>query len=131
MVQGIQAGARWIVPALVAIGLAWYTRDALIGLFVGVVTAAVVYGAPSPTYVGVPADLIAAGPEMTAVDPQAVDADSWTVNLGGVRSGAVFGLKVAPEIIATATLFGAWYVENVLLAIFATALGVVLPASFG
>ena len=119
MVQGTQAGALSIVPALVAIGLAWYTRDALIGLFVGVVTAAVVYGALNPTYVGVPADLISAGPQMAAVDPQTADADSWTVNLGGVLLGVVFGLKVAPEIIATAPLFGAWYVENVLLAIFA------------
>nr|WP_216824719.1 hypothetical protein [Salinigranum rubrum] len=119
MVDGIQAGAISVVPALVAIALAWYTRDALIGLFVGVVTAAVAYGALNPAYVGVPADLIAAGPEVTTVNPQAEDAESWSVGAGGVLLGAVFGVKVAPEIIATAPLFGPWYVENVLLAIFA------------
>ena len=42
------------------------------------------------------------------------------MSLGGALVGAVFGLTVIPELIATAPLFeDAWYVENVLLAIFA------------
>jgi Na+/H+ antiporter NhaC len=118
MVSGISAGALSVVPALFAIALAWYTRDALIGLFVGGVVAAVVYGALNPAYVGVPADLIGAGPELAEVTPQE-DGEPWSVGAWGALLGAVFGLKVAPEIIATAPLFGAWYVENVLLAIFA------------
>ncbi|MFC3476595.1 Na+/H+ antiporter NhaC family protein [Halobacterium litoreum] len=119
MVSGVEAGALSIVPALLAIGLAWRTRDAQIGLFVGVVAAGVVYGALNPAAVGVPDDLIRAGPHVAEVSPQADDASSWSVGLGGVLLGSVFGLKVVPEIIATAPLFGPWYVENVLLAIFA------------
>jgi Na+/H+ antiporter NhaC len=119
MVQGIEAGALSLVPALVAIALAWTTRDALIGLFVGVVAAAVIYGALNPSYVGVPPDVIGAGPPLGEVTPQGEEPSPWTVSLGGVLVGALFGLKVVPEIIATAPLFGAWYVENVLLAIFA------------
>ena len=42
------------------------------------------------------------------------------MSLGGALVGAVVGLTVIPELIATAPLFDdAWYVENVLLAIFA------------
>lgn len=107
-----------VVPALVAISLAWSTRDAQIGLFIGVVVAGMVYGALNPASVGVPADLITAGPEILEVAPQG-DGDPWSVGLGGVLLGFVFGLKAVPEIIATAPLFGPWYVENVLLAIFA------------
>lgn len=97
--ETVQAGALSIVPALVAISLAWYTRDALIGLFVGVASAGVVYGSLSPAAVGVPEGLSGGG--------------------AGSLLGAVFGLKTIPTIIATAPVFGAWYVENVLLAIFA------------
>ncbi|MFB6068366.1 MAG: Na+/H+ antiporter NhaC family protein [Halobacterium sp.] len=119
MVSGIEAGALSVVPALLAISLAWKTRDAQIGLFVGVAAAAVVYGALNPAAVGVPDDLVTAGPQVAEIHPQADAASSWTVSVGGVLLGSVFGLKVVPEIIATAPLFGSWYVENVLLAIFA------------
>jgi len=119
MVQGIAAGPWSIVPALVAISLAWYTRDALIGLFVGIVVTGILIGALHPQAVGVPADLITLGGEVTTVQPQAEDAESWTTGVGGIVLGALFGLKVVPEIVATAPLFGPWYVENVLLAIFA------------
>ncbi|MFB6090567.1 MAG: Na+/H+ antiporter NhaC family protein [Halobellus sp.] len=119
MVQGIAAGPWSVVPALVAIGLAWYTRDALIGLFVGIVVTGVIIGALHPQAVGVPADLITVGGELGTVQPQSADASSWTIGVGGVVLGAIFGLKIVPEIIATAPLFGTWYVKNVLLAIFA------------
>ena len=46
--ESIQTGAWSLVPALLAIGLAWYTRDALIGLFVGVAVAGSIYGAFRP-----------------------------------------------------------------------------------
>jgi Na+/H+ antiporter NhaC len=118
MVQGIAAGPWSIVPALLAIGLAWYTRDALIGLFVGIVTAGVLLGALHPQAVGVPPDLVTAGGELGEIGPQD-DGDPWPVGVGGVVLGAVFGLKLVPEIMATAPIFGPWYVENVLLAIFA------------
>ena len=98
--ESIQAGAWSVVPALAAIGLAWYTRDALIGLFVGVASAAVVYGGLRPASVGVPGGL----------------AEGVT----GVVLGAVFGLKNVPVLVATAPLFSSsFYVENVLLAVFA------------
>lgn len=98
--ESIQAGAWSIVPALVAIGLAWYTRDALIGLFVGVASAAVIYGGLRPGTVGVPGGI----------------ADG----VAGIVLGAVFGLKNVPVLIATAPLFSStFYVENVLLAVFA------------
>ncbi|WP_232688736.1 Na+/H+ antiporter NhaC family protein [Halobacterium zhouii] len=119
MAPGIEAGVLSLVPALLAISLAWRTRDALIGLFIGVVAAGVVYGALNPSYVGVPADLVSVGPQLAEVYPQAEDGSPWTVSLGGVLLGALFGLKAVPEIIATAPLFGSWYVENVLLALFA------------
>ncbi|WP_440991312.1 Na+/H+ antiporter NhaC family protein [Haloarchaeobius baliensis] len=119
MVSGIEAGIWSVVPAIVAISLAWNTRDAQIGLFVGVVVAGMVYGALNPSAVGVPADLLAAGPELAEIHPQAEDGEPWTLSLGGAVLGLLFGLKVVPEIIATAPLFGPWYVENVLLAIFA------------
>ena len=119
MVEGIAAGPWSIVPALVAIGLAWYTRDALIGLFVGIVVTGVLVGALHPQAVGVPSDLITAGGEVATVQPQAEDGSPWTVGVGGIVLGGIFGLKLVPEIIATAPLFGEWYVMNVLLAIFA------------
>ncbi|WP_266078099.1 Na+/H+ antiporter NhaC family protein [Haladaptatus caseinilyticus] len=96
----INAGWLSIVPALLAISLAWYSRDAIIGLFVGVAGAGAVYGALKPASAGVPSDMI-----------------------GGVFGhllGAIFGLKHVPTLIATSPLFSdSWYVENVLLAIFA------------
>jgi Na+/H+ antiporter NhaC len=119
MVQGIEAGVWSVVPALLAISLAWYTRDALIGLFVGIVVTGMIYGALHPTAVGVPSDLVTVGGEFGEIGMQADDADPHTVGLGGAVLGLLFGLKIIPEIIATAPLFGAWYVENVLLAIFA------------
>ncbi|GAA0228798.1 Na+/H+ antiporter NhaC family protein [Haladaptatus pallidirubidus] len=96
----ISAGWLSVVPAVLAISLAWYSRDAIIGLFVGVASAGAVYGALKPASAGVPQDMIggAFGPTL----------------------GAIFGLKHVPTIIATSPLFSdAWYVENVLLAIFA------------
>jgi Na+/H+ antiporter NhaC len=118
MVQGIVAGAWSIVPALLAISLAWYTRDALIGLFSGIVAAGVILGALHPQAVGVPADLVTVGGDLGTVQPQD-DGDPWTIGVGGVVLGGLFGLKLVPEIMANAPMFGAWYVENVLLAIFA------------
>ncbi|WP_254545644.1 Na+/H+ antiporter NhaC family protein [Halomarina pelagica] len=98
--ESIDAGVWSLVPALVAISLAWYTRDALIGLFLGVASAGVVYGAFVPKTVGVPAG-VQTGPV-------------------GIALGALFGLKTVPQLVATAPLFSdAWYVENVLIAIFA------------
>ena len=117
--DAISAGALSLLPALVAISLAWYTRDALVGLFLGVATAGVLYGALNPTAVGVPGDLAALGPALGEISLKD-GSETWTVSLGGVVLGAVFGLKVVPTLIATAPLFSsAWYVENVLLAIFA------------
>lgn len=119
MVSGIEAGVWSLVPALIAISLAWRTKDAQIGLFIGILVAGVVYGALNPAAVGVPPDLADIGPTVAEVSPSAEDASSWTVSVGGVLLGGIFGLKIVPEIIATAPLFGPWYVENVLLAIFA------------
>ncbi|MFB6104559.1 MAG: Na+/H+ antiporter NhaC family protein [Halobacteriaceae archaeon] len=119
MVTGIEAGVLSVVPALVAIGLAWYTRDAIIGLLLGVATAGVIYGALNPAYAGVPQSLIELGPPVTEMSPAPEGEPAWQVSVGGIVLGAIFGLKIIPEIIATAPLFGAWYVENVLLAIFA------------
>lgn len=119
MVTGIEAGVLSIIPPLLAIGLAWYTRDAQIGLFIGIVLAGVIYGALNPMYAGVPQDLIDLGPEIAEMNYTTDESETWTVSLGGVILGAIFGLKIVPEIIATAPLFGPWYVENVLLAIFA------------
>ncbi|MFB6186210.1 MAG: Na+/H+ antiporter NhaC family protein [Halobacteriaceae archaeon] len=118
MVQGIDAGVFSIVPALVAISLAWYTRDALMGLFIGIVVAAITLGALHPQAVGVPSDLVTVGGKLGEVSYQNSDT-SWPIGVGGVILGMIFGLKLVPEIIATAPLFGPWYVENVLLAIFA------------
>ncbi|WP_247008637.1 Na+/H+ antiporter NhaC family protein [Halorientalis litorea] len=118
MVQGVAAGPWSIVPALLAISLAWYTRDALIGLFTGIVAAGVILGALHPQAVGVPSDLVTVGGDLGTMSPQD-DGDPWTIGVGGVVLGALFGLKLVPEIMATAPMFGAWYVENVLLAIFA------------
>ncbi|WP_246983970.1 Na+/H+ antiporter NhaC family protein [Halorientalis marina] len=118
MVQGIAAGPWSVVPALLAITLAWHTRDALVGLFVGIATAGVLLGALHPQAVGVPPDLVTAGGELGEIGPQE-DGDPWPIGVGGVVLGAVFGLKLVPEIMATAPIFGPWYVENVLLAIFA------------
>jgi Na+/H+ antiporter NhaC len=96
----IHAGVWSVVPALVAISLAWYSRDAIIGLFCGIASAGVVYGALKPASAGVPGSLVG--------------------STAGTVLGAVFGLKHVPTIIATAPLFSdSWYVENVLLAIFA------------
>jgi Na+/H+ antiporter NhaC len=98
--ESVQAGWLSVVPALIAISLAWYTRDAIIGLFLGVLSASVVYGAYVPTAVGVPEGL--------------------SGGVVGVVLGSVFGLKTLPTFVATAPLFSsAWYIENVLLAIFA------------
>jgi Na+/H+ antiporter NhaC len=98
--ESIEAGAWSLVPALLAISLAWYSREALIGLSVGVASAGPIYGAFKPAAVGVPPDVQA--------------------GVAGNLLGAVFGLKVIPTIVATSPLFSsAWYVENVLLAIFA------------
>ncbi|WP_435346096.1 Na+/H+ antiporter NhaC family protein [Haloarchaeobius sp. HRN-SO-5] len=120
-VENIEAGAWSLVPAIVAIGLAWYTRDALIGLFTGILVTGVVYGALAPTKVGVPADLTSVG-IVPRIDVAVLALGPLTfgpITLGNVL-GTVFGLKTVPTIIATAPLFAsAWYVENVLLAIFA------------
>ena len=98
--ESISAGVWSLAPALAAITLAWYSREAIVGLFAGIAVAGVVYGALSPGAVGVPAGLQAGIP--------------------GVVLGGVFGLTVIPTLVATAPLFSdAWYVENVLLAIFA------------
>jgi hypothetical protein len=118
MVQGVAAGAWSVVPALLAISLAWYTRDALIGLFAGIVAAGVILGALHPQAVGVPADLVTVGGDLGTIHTQD-DGDPWTIGVGGVVLGSLFGLKLVPEIMATAPMFGPWYVENVLLAIFA------------
>ncbi|MFC4552036.1 MULTISPECIES: Na+/H+ antiporter NhaC family protein [Halorussus] len=100
--ETIDAGVWSIVPALLAISLAWITRDAIIGLFVGIASTGPVYGAlrPAASAVGVPPDIVG-----TPLAPVV---------------GALFGLKLIPTLVATAPLFNdAWYVENVLLAIFA------------
>jgi Na+/H+ antiporter NhaC len=98
--ETIHAGVWSVVPALVAISLAWYSRDAIIGLFCGIASAGVVYGAIKPASAGVPGSMVG--------------------STTGTVLGAAFGLKHVPEIIATAPLFSdPWYVENVLLAIFA------------
>ncbi|RRJ33483.1 Na+/H+ antiporter NhaC family protein [Halocatena pleomorpha] len=97
--ETINAGVWTLIPPLLAIGLAWYIRDALIGLFAGIVGAGVVYGAHTPVAVGVPEGL--AG------------------GLSGVVLGGVMGLTAVPTLIATAPLFNdPWYVENVLIALF-------------
>src|SRR6056297_2357966 len=98
----INAGIWSILPALLAISLAWATRDALIGLFVGIASTGPIYGAlnPSADAVGVPPDFVG--------------------TTAGNALGAIFGLKLVPTLVATAPVFNsAWYVENVLLAIFA------------
>jgi Na+/H+ antiporter NhaC len=98
--ETITTGPWSLVPALAAISLAWYTRDALIGLFVGVVSAAVIYGAFRPATVGVPDGLVA-GPLETFL-------------------GGIFGLTAVPTLIANAPLFSStFYVKNVLIALFA------------
>ncbi|WP_435333542.1 Na+/H+ antiporter NhaC family protein [Haloarchaeobius sp. TZWWS8] len=98
--EQIDAGVWSVVPALVAISVAWYTREALIGLFLGVFVTGSIYGALSPGAVGVPSNL--------------------TGGAAGHLLGAVFGLKTIPTLIATAPLFGGeWYIKNVLLALFA------------
>lgn len=97
--ETINAGVWTLVPPLLAIGLAWYIRDALVGLFVGIVGAGIVYGAHVPTAVGVPEGL--AG------------------GISGIVLGGVMGLTAVPTLIATATLFNdPWNVENVLVALF-------------
>ncbi|EMA55316.1 MULTISPECIES: Na+/H+ antiporter NhaC family protein [Halococcus] len=98
--ESIAAGPWSLLPALLAIALAWYTRDALIGLFVGIAGGAVVYGAFRPGLVGVPDGLVG--------------------ELPGTVLGGVLGPTVIPELIATSALFAdPWYVKNVLLALFA------------
>ncbi|HET7323107.1 MAG TPA: Na+/H+ antiporter NhaC family protein [Halococcus sp.] len=98
--ESITAGPWSLVPALAAISLAWYTRDALIGLFVGVVSAGVIYGAFRPETVGVPGGLAS--------------------GLSGIVLGGVFGLKTVPVLIANAPLFSStFYIKNVLIALFA------------
>jgi Na+/H+ antiporter NhaC len=98
--ESITAGPWSLVPALAAISLAWYTRDALIGLFVGVVSAAVIYGAFRPETVGVPG--------------------GFASGLLGTILGGIFGLKTVPVLIANAPLFSStFYIKNVLIALFA------------
>lgn len=98
--ESITAGPWSLVPALAAISLAWYTRDALIGLFVGVVSASVIYGAFRPEVVGVP--------------------DGLTSGILGIVLGGIFGLKTVPVLIANAPLFSStFYIKNVLIALFA------------
>ena len=97
--EAISAGPWSLLPALLAISLAWYVRDALIGLFVGIAGGAMVYGVFRPGAVGVPAGLD-----------------------GVARSvfGALLGITVVPDLVATSPLFAdPWYVKNVLLALFA------------
>jgi len=97
--ESISAGPWSLVPALLAIVLAWYVRDALIGLFVGIAGGAVVYGVFRPEAVGVPAGLD---------------------GLCGTVLGGVLGVTAIPELVATSALFAdPWYVKNVLLALFA------------
>ncbi|WP_256685189.1 Na+/H+ antiporter NhaC family protein [Halococcus qingdaonensis] len=97
--EPIAAGPWALVPALLAISLAWYVRDALIGLFVGIAGGAVVYGLFRPEVVGVPPGLD--GPL-------------------GTLLGGLLGITVIPELVATSPLFAdPWYVKNVLLALFA------------
>jgi Na+/H+ antiporter NhaC len=116
--ETIQTGAWSLLPALVAISLAWYTRDALIGLFVGVGIAGIVYGALSPNVVGVPPDLAGMGGDFYTVTYG--ESNTISVGVGGFVLGGLLGVILIPQIIATAPLFNdAWYVENVLLAIFA------------
>ncbi|MFC7201768.1 Na+/H+ antiporter NhaC family protein [Halospeciosus flavus] len=99
-IETIQSGVWSVVPALLAISLAWYTRDAIIGLFLGVTSAALIYGGLQPAAAGVP--------------------DAWVGTTLGTVAGVVFGLKLVPDLIASANLFGSlWYIKNVLLAIFA------------
>lgn len=98
--ESITTGPWALVPAIFAISLAWYTRDALIGLFVGVVSAGVIYGAFRPETVGVPGGFVSGLPETI---------------LGGI-----FGLKTVPVLIANAPLFSqTFYIKNVLIALFA------------
>ena len=98
--ENIAAGAWSLVPALLAISLAWYVRDALIGLFVGIAGGAVVYGVFRPEAVGIPLGL----------------ADG----IFGTVLGGALGITLVPELIATSALFAdPWYVQNVLLALFA------------
>ncbi|WP_435077676.1 Na+/H+ antiporter NhaC family protein [Halococcus sp. AFM35] len=97
--ETISAGPWSLLPALLAISLAWYVRDALVGLFVGIAGGAVVYGTFRPEAVGVPAGF---------------DGVAQSV-LGGV-----LGITVIPDLVATSPLFAdPWYVKNVLLALFA------------
>jgi Na+/H+ antiporter NhaC len=98
--EGITAGPWSLVPAICAISLAWYTRDALIGLFVGVVSAGIIYGAFRPETVGVPG--------------------SFASGILGTVLGGIFGLKTVPILIANAPLFSStFYIKNVLIALFA------------
>lgn len=98
--ETIAAGPWSLLPALLAIALAWYTRDALIGLFVGIAGGAVVYGVFRPAAVGIP--------------------DGLAGGLSGIVLGGVLGLTTIPDLIATSPLFAdPWYVKNVLLALFA------------
>lgn len=93
-------GCLSLVPAIIAISIAWYSKDAIIGLFLGTVSASIVYGAYLPTSVGVP--------------------DGLSGSVIGIILGAIFGLTTIPTFVATSPMFSsAWYVENVLLAIFA------------
>jgi Na+/H+ antiporter NhaC len=98
--ESITVGPWSLVPAICAISLAWYTRDALIGLFVGIVSAGIIYGAFRPETVGVPG--------------------SFASGVSGTVLGAIFGLKTVPILIANAPLFSStFYIKNVLIALFA------------
>lgn len=97
--ESINAGVWALIPPLLAIGLAWYIRDALVGLFVGIAGAGIVYGAHTPAAVGVP--------------------DGLAGGIPGIVLGGVMGLTAVPTLIATAPLFNdTWYVKNVLIALF-------------
>lgn len=98
--ESITAGPWSVVPAIVAIIVAWYTRDALIGLFLGIVSTGLIYGAFRPEVVGVP--------------------DGLTAGISGIILGAIFGLKTIPILLANAPfLSSTYYLKNVLIALFA------------
>ena len=112
----IHAGVWSVIPALVAISLAWYSRDAIIGLFAGIASAGVVYGALKPGSAGVPKHFLG---DVLIPKTSLLHTSFGPITAGNVLGG-IFGLKHVPTIIATSPMFSdPWYVENVLLAIFA------------
>lgn len=112
----IHAGVWSVIPALVAISLAWYSRDAIIGLFAGIASAGVVYGALKPGSAGVPKHFMG---DVLIPKTSLLHTSFGPITAGNVLGG-IFGLKHVPTIMATSPMFSdSWYVENVLLAIFA------------